>query len=491
MTQALHIFRKDLRHQKVDLAIYFALLVLTGFLVPTGWPGHWFGFTRDVLPLLRTLLQVAVPTFWLVMIARLVHAEAIVGDQQFWTTRPYRWSSLLGAKLLFVVLCIALPHFVMQWCIALYGGVSPFQAGFPVSATMHLLIVWIPMFLFACVTSTLVSTFFTTLGSVVAWLAMLAFVMSSNGPEADAPFARWFLAGIFAGIFAFLLVLLYRKRSFQLGRVLMGSAAVLFLLLIFFVSKMSPASLGTLLLKARYRDGAAPQLHLTYDSTMPRFTGHRDQSSVGLMSVFVPMELVGLPNGYRLHDAALQYHLEAGGYRYTSPWRPTTLSLDGMMFRVPTSVLDHVGQADARLTVSLAAEEIAPGESQTTAIRDRFAIPGNGSCDAINPPHEGRSVRTSIVCHFAYSVPNPIEIDATMTQGCPVPKVTMQVPTYDGGTGYDPLTHWPVNFGPRGITGATEKCVVQSLTTTIYRPVTRFRTSLDIPSIRLADYLGH
>lgn len=489
MTQALHIFRKDLRHQKIDLAIYFAVLVLTGFLVPTGWPGHWS--SNQMLPLLRTLLQVAVPVFWLVMIARLVHEEAIAGDRQFWTTRPYRWSSLLGAKLLFLVVCIALPHFVMQWCLAFYGGVSPFAEGFPVSAAMHLLIVWIPMFLFACITSTLVSAFFTTLGSVVLWMGMLAFVIGGNGPEASAPMVRPLLSILFAAIFAFLLVSLYRKRSVRLGRVLMGAAAIIFLLLIYSVVRMSPASLGTMLLKARYRDGAAPQLHLTYDASMPGLTGHRDQSGVGVLSVFVPMQLVGLPNGYRLHDAAMQYHLEAGGYRYTSPWRPTTLSPDGMMFRVPTSVMEHAGHADAHLAVSLAAEEIAPGESQTTAIRDRFAIPGHGSCDAINPPNEGPSAKTSIVCHFAYSVSNPIEIDAAMAQRCPVPKVTMQVPTYDGGTGNDPLTHWPVNFGPRGITGATEKCVVQSLTTTIYRPVTRFRTSLDIPSIRLADYLGH
>lgn len=479
MTQALHIFRKDLRHQKVDLAIYIGLLVLTGILVPTGWPGHWSSNT--MLPLLRTLLQVAVPVFWLVMIARLVHEEAIVGDRQFWTTRPYRWSSLLGAKLLFLVVCIALPHFVMQWCIALYGGVSPFVRGFPMSVAMHVLIVWIPMFLLACVTPTLVSTFFATLGSVVLWATTLAFLLGSNGPEADAPFARWFLAVFFAAIFAFLLVLLYRKRSFQLGRILMGSAGMFFLLLIFFVSKMSSPSLGTLLLKARYGDGVAPQLHLQY--VPGRFSGHTAQNSSWLLAVPVPIELLGLPNGHRLHNAAMQYRVEAGGYSYTSPWRPTALTPEGMTFRVPASVMDHAGQADAHLTMSLAAEEIAPDQPQTTAIRDRVAVPGGGSCDATNPPYEHRSGFTSVVCRFAYSVPYPIEIDATMAQDCPVPKVPMQVPTYEGGTGFDPLTHWPVRTG-RG-------CAVQSLTTTVYRPVTRFRTSLDIPSIRLADYVGH
>jgi hypothetical protein len=487
MTQALHIFRKDLRHQRIDLAIYIALLIVTELLVPTGWPGHWF--SNEFLPWLRILLNIVVPAFWLVMIARLVHEEAIVGNRQFWTTRPYHWTSLLGAKLLFLLVCIALPYFVMQWCLALYAGVSPFGIGFLVSAAMHVLIVWIPMFLFACLTPTLASTFFTTLGGVVVWMGVVAFLLGGSGPEADAPFARPTLGTLFAIMFVALLVVVYRKRDYKLGRILMGCTAVVFLLLIFSVSKLSPSSPGTLLLKARYREGAAPQLHLNY--VPGYFKGHRGQDSSWLIAVSVPVELLGLPDGDRLHNAAVQYHLEAGTYRYTSPWRPTALTSEGMTLRIPREVLNRVRQADAHLTMSLAAEQITPNQPQTTAIRDRFAIPGDGSCDAINPPYEtSRSSATTVVCHFAYGVPYPVEIDATMAPGCPVPMVPMQVPTYDGGTGFDPMTHWPIRAGLAHLPGAGSNCIVQSLTTTVYHPVMSFRTSLDIPSIRLSDYAG-
>ena len=47
--------------------------------------------------------------FWAFLCARLIQAEPIPGDRQFWITRPYEWSSLLGAKLLFVVVCIGIP----------------------------------------------------------------------------------------------------------------------------------------------------------------------------------------------------------------------------------------------------------------------------------------------------------------------------------------------------------------------------------------------
>lgn len=488
MTQALHIFRKDLRHQWIDLAIYLTLLILTGFLIPTTWPGHWS--SNGMLPWFSTLIQVVVPILWVVMIARLVHEEALVGSRQFWTTRPYRWTSLLGAKLLFVLLCIGLPFFAMEWCLALYGGVSPLNEGFLVSSAKDVLIVWIPLFLVACITPTFVATFFTMLAGLVAWTGVLAYLLGSNGPAADAPFAHICLGTAFAIIFAGLLVLLYRKRNVQLGRILMGWSAVFFLLLVYSVSDMSASSIGTLLLKARYRDGAAPQLHLHYVPTVRPSTKAAEEGS-GRTIITVPIELLGLPSGHRLHNAAVQYKLQAGNYSYTSQWAPTTLTERGMILHLPMSLLKRTGETDAHLTLSLAAEEIAPGPPQTTIIRDRFAIPGNGSCDAVNPPFEGRSAATAVVCRFAYSVPNPMEIDATMAPGCPIPMIPMQVATREGGTGFDPLIHQPVNFGAHILTGLAKGCQVQSLTTTVYHPVAHFRTSLRIPSIRLADYTGN
>ncbi|MEZ2345382.1 hypothetical protein [Terriglobus sp. RCC_193] len=487
MTQALHIFRKDLRHQWIELALYLELLILVGFLIPIGWPGHWT--SNGILQWFRPLV-VVVPVFWLAMITRLIHDEALVGNRQFWTTRPYRWTSLLGAKLLFLLACIALPYFVMQWCLALYGGVSPFVAGFLVSAAKHVLIIWIPLLLIACITSTFASTFFTTLASLVVWTGMLVYLLGDNGPLADAPFVRFYLGLILTIIFTALLVLLYHKRNVQLGRILMGCTALFFLLLIYSMSNMAPASLGTLLLKARYHDGAAPQLHLHYVPAAGHSTKHEEES-FGRTAITLPIELLGLPNGNRLHNAAVQYSLKADEYSYTSPWNPTTLTADGMMLHLPSSLLKKAWDANTHLSLSLAAEEIAPGEPQTTDIRNRFAIPGGGSCDAVNPPYESRSAVTAVVCRFAYSVRYPMEIDATMAPGCAVPIVPMQVSTHEGNISFDPLIHWPVNFGPRVLTGAAKGCQVQSLTTTVYHPVMRFRTSLEIPSIRLADYLGH
>jgi len=56
------------------------------------------------------------------LIGRLVLAEAIPGDRQFWITRPYRWLSLLGAKLLFILTFVNLPILLAQLFIVTMDG---------------------------------------------------------------------------------------------------------------------------------------------------------------------------------------------------------------------------------------------------------------------------------------------------------------------------------------------------------------------------------
>jgi hypothetical protein len=70
---------------------------------------------------------VAVAAF---LIGRLVLGEAIPGDRQFWITRPYRWQSLLGAKLLFIAAFVNLPLFLAHLFILAFDG-FPLVASLP------------------------------------------------------------------------------------------------------------------------------------------------------------------------------------------------------------------------------------------------------------------------------------------------------------------------------------------------------------------------
>jgi hypothetical protein len=111
MRQALHIFKKDTRYLRSAILLLLAMAALLG------WSKAG----------LAELLVVLAANY---TIARLIHAEAIPGHNQFWITRPYRWKSLLGAKILFILVFVNLPLLATQCYIILDGRFS-FAASLP------------------------------------------------------------------------------------------------------------------------------------------------------------------------------------------------------------------------------------------------------------------------------------------------------------------------------------------------------------------------
>lgn len=103
MKQALHIFSKDVRHLRWEIGISL-LLMVTFVLIQLRRD-----FVRHADAAVFSYFLLA---FWAFLCARLIQAEAIRGDRQFWITRPYEWRSLLAAKLLFMVVFIGIPLFV-------------------------------------------------------------------------------------------------------------------------------------------------------------------------------------------------------------------------------------------------------------------------------------------------------------------------------------------------------------------------------------------
>jgi hypothetical protein len=143
MQQALHIFRKDARYLRLEIALSVAL----AFLLPGLWP--------------------VAAAF---LIARLIHAEAIPGDNQFWITRPYRWTSLLAAKLLSILVFVNLPMFAGQFFKVL-------SAGFPLHSIWPGL-AWSQILLFACLSIPIAAVAAITPGIVpFLFLELLAAVI--------------------------------------------------------------------------------------------------------------------------------------------------------------------------------------------------------------------------------------------------------------------------------------------------------------------------
>jgi hypothetical protein len=113
--QALHIFKKDVRYLRWELV---ASLVLMAIFV-------YGQIYRDLLRDIRaSIFSFLLLGSWAFLCARLIQAEPIPGDRQFWVTRPYNWRSLLGAKLIFMVACIGVPLLAADALILKLDGFS-------------------------------------------------------------------------------------------------------------------------------------------------------------------------------------------------------------------------------------------------------------------------------------------------------------------------------------------------------------------------------
>jgi hypothetical protein len=108
MKQALHIFRKDLDALRIEIGVFDLLAFAFAWTKIHIRNDDW---TDPLLLLAASFL-----------IARVVHADGIPGDRQFWLTRPYNRMSLLSAQLLFIVVCVSLPVACAQLAVAVQFG---------------------------------------------------------------------------------------------------------------------------------------------------------------------------------------------------------------------------------------------------------------------------------------------------------------------------------------------------------------------------------
>ncbi len=119
MKQTIHILKKDIRYLRLEIGMVMAMAVSFGWMHNRAAYPWW-------------VLLVAAATF---LVVRVIQAEPIPGDKQFWITRPYNPTSLLSAKLGFIVLFVNLPVGIAQLVVFL-------REGFPLAPNLYG-IVWV------------------------------------------------------------------------------------------------------------------------------------------------------------------------------------------------------------------------------------------------------------------------------------------------------------------------------------------------------------
>jgi hypothetical protein len=478
MNQTLHIFRKDLRRQWPDLTLYLIILAIAGIVVSLVRDGR--RHSNPVLPLLVGIMTMLIPVCWLILTARLVHEESLVGDRQFWITRPYRWQSLLMAKLLFVALGVMAPFAIMQCTTVAASGFNPLGLDLIPTLLRMAVGMWLPFLLVSVVTSTLGSAMFATIGTLIAWIISLTFVVSRDEPRTDAPYAFPVLSVIFTCVFASVLLYQYRRRDTPRARAALLCVVPLFSVIFLGYVRMGFPFLGTSLMHFAYPVDTAPEFHLVFDAAASHISGDANKKSVAntLEYITLPIHLIGLNAENRLAEVHAQYTLEMSGKKYTSPWRPVMLTSSRLSLVIPERLFHGSPMTPAHLHLTIAMTELGPADVQTSAVSDTFPIAGNGLCHRMDAPGN------PALCSFAFDIPHPIRIDPIAPPGCNAGSLqSVPIATLGATTSLDPVHSQFIRFG------GPQDCKVTSVRSTVYKPLKSFSTTLDIPTINLNSYI--
>ena len=177
MRLIFHIFKKDFRHHWPALLVSFAILTVYVWDQPRHWTVHppdlpFFSSLLQYLPLLLGLA-------WAFLLIRIVQGESLVGDRQFWLTRPYKWHTLLSAKLLAALLLVHLPLFLAQ-LLLLKLAFYPLFASVPgllQIQLMLLVILTLPALVVACSTRTIGQASLVVLGLFLALFGIASLML--------------------------------------------------------------------------------------------------------------------------------------------------------------------------------------------------------------------------------------------------------------------------------------------------------------------------
>jgi hypothetical protein len=481
MRQALHIFRKDLRHLWPMCGVYVFLLLAFAVAAPMGWPSS--GSPDPLVQTAVRLLTYLIPVAIFVLIVRVVHEERLVGIEQFWITRPYRWTSLLIAKCLFILACVLLPFVLMQWWLLSRAGLSLLASSPGMSRSLLTICIdiLIPFMLVAAITSTLTEAFMVLTAIIVAWICSLLFLFAKT-TNMSPPFSWEILSALFTTLLTGVLIYQYVTRRTSRSRIAFLLIAALFILLLYGFSGAHFGAPVRAMIRSQYPLSSQSPLRLV---ALPGPISYADREKdmrvpKGFVEIKLPIRLEGLPPDDRLHNTNISLTLDLQGSRYISPWQPANLGYDVLSFVMPQHVFDQAASHDTHLHLEFVAEELRPGASQVVSASDNFSVPGNGRC-LLN-----QGIPT---CRYAFHMLAPTQIRASnehtpcesSISGKPVSTSLRVIP--DGGR-IDPVIQQEVRFDNNVCPGSQLKFLE-------YLPADNFRLELDIPSIAIAQYKAH
>jgi hypothetical protein len=473
--QTLHIFRKDVRHLRFEIAgilLLLIVLVLTGVQTWEGLQARG-GPESDSGGPLAVLLTVA----WSLLIARAIQTEALPGDRHFWLTRPYSRTGLLLSKALLIVAFINLPLLAAQAAIVSLDGL-PLLSNFG-GLLWNQVLISVLLLLPVAAMATLTRNLAQFLPLVVLTAALLAGPVAGHRSMGDLEWIRSSL-GLFIAAAIGLLVL---RRQYALRR----SVNTAFLALGSIVAGMIlylalPQSLA-FAIQSRVMGSPDGQFALRLDQTERRTKDLKDANRYRQI-VALPIAVTGAdPRDLRVDSSEITFKTLSGITRHSrarvnlvEQKLVHTMSLDRTFFDAAKDSPVNV-RAELYLTQFSNAHSINVPLDGTPVY-----LSGPGQCGVVS----GYDRRT-FVCRSAFEAPRPFLSD----------RVTREHRYSRWADSYSPFPSLPrlnpvISETYELVGRASDElapAVPERPATLVVRdPVAYFRYTMEAPNVRLGDF---
>jgi hypothetical protein len=515
MNQILHIFKKDARRHWPEILISLALLALYTHRELHFWQTS---LRYDAIsPFFFLLSGRYIPFFvvlsWTFLILRVVYGETLVGDRQWWVTKPYDWWQLLLAKLFFIFVFVSVPLFHVQLLLLHHAGFSTLaNIGrlFLMQFTLPLVII-VFTFALASLTKNLAQALLG-IGIVVVvliagiWLDSITSHMTGDSSRAMDTLESLLLFGclILVPVWQFA-----RRRTWTSRATIAACAGVATLLSLIPFSRSVEQSYQLLSLRDSPAQFSIPTIPEAPDnpSGFPSFITEAVLSIPLNVSGVVPGSVV-LINGVNLTvDSSDDAHWTRGWVgQYQQLWPGS--QRQNLNYQVKRKEYKKVKAKLQNLHIQLALSEYQEADARTlvlpaTTLRDndlgicRLSMRGYQVLECRKPFHSpaymGRFDAPHSPCGSVRRFPNnyPTNLDVAYSWSGPTDEVFPD-------PGLNPIVEYQVSFNPVSripdphSTSPIEYSAVSLCSgaeVRLTRPVfkRRFRIQLEIPAVRLQD----
>ena len=441
-----------------------------------------------------TLVMILLPLAWWTLIARVIHNEALPGDSQFWTTRPYSWKSLLGAKALFILAFINLPMLLADGVIVRAYGL-PLGAELPglLWSQILLAIVFVlPIAALSALTAGFVQLLFAVLTPCVIALgvAIVAPEVVLGGFFGGSDWVRTYYAFLVISVAASaILVWQYSTRKTVAARSFAAAAGILTVLGMMLTPWSAAFRIQSGLSKQHVDQSLAHVDFDTGNNWLTRTVIEADDR----VRVELPLNITGLPPGVIARPEGFSLHLQASdGTLWQADQLPLRIAPKmGQEFSLEATVdgAFYRKVKDGPLKVRGALYLTLFGNRQTVRVPfgDRSVpVPRVGVCSASGGPNR-RSY--FLICSSAFRFP-PVLVSYRFIQSAKEavqdvwsstePRRAISYSPFPAEIGISPIS--------QDFTFSTVAVPLSEATVDTVEPLAHIRRNFGIDNLRLGDF---